>query len=328
MNFRTELAIPKASWSFGLGDPVLTLGSCFATSMGERLVNSKLPCLVNPFGTTYHPFAIHKHLEGLANTKPLSTEGFVQRDGSWYHYDFHSSLFGSSREELSSVIHKRFADARELLRKANVLIITYGTAWVYELAESHSPVSNCHKMPSRLFTKRLASLDEIIVDFRRALGLIQPLNPGLRIILTVSPVRHTRDTIPLNQVSKSLLRLACHQLQQTENNVDYFPAYELMMDDLRDYRFYEDDLIHPTPFAEDYIWQKFIGTYLHPATIEFLAQWEPLQKALAHRLLQPPGATHREFLTSTLRQLRQLQHIADVEKEIQSLQQQLLMTNT
>jgi hypothetical protein len=295
--------------------------------MGERLANSKLPCLVNPFGTTYHPFAIHKHLEGLVNSHPLSTDRFVQRDGAWYHYNFHSSLRGTSREELARVIAKCFADTGEVLRKAKVLIITYGTAWAYELADSQSPVSNCHKMPSQLFARRLASLEEIRADFQNVLGLIRQVNPGLRVILTVSPVRHIRDTIPLNQVSKSLLRLACHQLQETEHDVDYFPAYELMMDDLRDYRFYGDDLIHPTPFAEEYIWKKFVDAYLHPATIEFLAQWEPIRRALAHRPLQAPGATHREFLTNTLHQLRQLQRVADVEKEIQSLQQQLLLTN-
>lgn len=328
MDFRTALNVPRASWSFGLADPVLTLGSCFASSIGDRFVTRKFKSLVNPFGTTYHPFAMHQLVRLAANRQPPSSDGYVARDNTWYHYDFHSSFSAPTRDELSALLTKGIRTAGEFLTNASVVILTYGTAWIYELRSGQRRVANCQKMPSTLFTKRLASPEEITADFRSTLQSLRAVNPDVRVILTVSPVRHVRDTLPLNQVSKSTLRLACHQLQETEALVDYFPAYELLVDDLRDYRFYTDDLIHPTPFAEEYIWQKFGDTYFNNSTHEFLKLWEPLRQALAHRPLQPQGEAYRTFLTATLKQLERVRTMADVHKEIASIQEQLLQAET
>lgn len=328
MDFRTALAVPRASWSLGLTDPVHTLGSCFAASMGDRFATRKFRVLVNPFGTTYHPFAIHQLIRLAANGQPASSDGYVERDNTWYHYDFHSSFCAPSREELSAMLATRTAMAGEFLTKVKVVILTYGTAWGYALNSGQRRVANCQKMPSGLFTRKLASPDEITADFRSTLQSLRAINPDVRVILTVSPVRHVRDTLPLNQVSKSALRLACHQLQETEAMVDYFPAYEILVDDLRDYRYYADDLIHPTPFAEEYIWQKFGEAYFSNSTHEFLKLWEPLRQALAHRPLQPQGDAYRAFLTSTLKQLERLRATADVDKEIASLKEQLTPAKT
>jgi hypothetical protein len=328
MDFRTALAVPRASWSFGLNDPVLTLGSCFASSIGDRLVTRKFQSLVNPFGTTYHPFAIHQLVRLAANRQPASSDGYVERDKTWYHYDFHSSLCAPSREELSALLNEKLNTAGEFLARTSVVILTYGTAWIHELSSWQRRVANCQKMPSSLFTRKLASPGEIIDDFRSTLQSLRAINPDLRVILTVSPVRHVRDTLPLNQVSKSTLRLACHRLHEGEALVDYFPAYELMVDDLRDYRFYADDLIHPTPFAEEYIWQKFGDAYFNCSTLDFLKLWEPLRQALAHRPLQPQGDAYRAFLKATLKQLERVRSMADVGSEIVSLQEQLMQAET
>ncbi|MBL7850688.1 MAG: GSCFA domain-containing protein [Cyclobacteriaceae bacterium] len=325
MDFRTTLTLPKSSWSFGLTDPVLTLGSCFSASMGDRLTTRKFDCCANPFGTTYHPLAIHRLLRMAASGEAPSRDGYVKRQDLWYHYDFHSSFSAPSRDELSLLLGEQVNTVRHFLSRARVMLLTYGTAWSYALKQNQRPVANCHKVPSGEFVKWLSAPEEIAADFRHTYKSLTVLNPDLRFVLTVSPVRHVKDTLPLNQVSKSALRLACHLLQEAESRVDYFPAYELMVDDLRDYRFYADDLIHPTPFAEEYIWQKFSETYFNEIAQRFLRQWEPLRQALSHRPLQPQSDAYREFLSSTLKQLQQLRSIADVEKEIASVEEQLLL---
>lgn len=324
MDFRTALTLSQSSWSVGHADPILTMGSCFASSMGDRFVAGKFNSCVNPFGTTYHPLAIHRLIRLAASRELPEPDGYVEHHDTWHHFDFHSSLCAASREELQRLLTERINVVNDFLLKSRVIILTYGTAWVYELSQNQRPVANCQKVPSSLFSKRLANPEEITTDFQRTFQSLRALNPAVRVILTVSPVRHVKDTLPLNQVSKSILRLACHQLQETESFVEYFPAYELMVDDLRDYRFYADDLIHPTPFAEEYIWEKFGGVYFSEDTQQFLKRWEPLRQALAHRPLNPTGQGYRDFLTKTLQQLERMQLTINVNKEIELVKEQLL----
>src|SRR5690606_20279404 len=185
------------------------------------------------------------------------------------------------------------------------------------------PVANCHKMPSSGFDKRLISAEEIFNSFSSLYTRLQELNPGIRIILTVSPVRHIRDTLPFNQVSKSILRVACHQLAGTFKDVEYFPSYEIMMDDLRDYRFYKPDMIHPTEQAEDYIWEKFIESNLTIEAKKFVFQWKSIQTALQHKPFHVQSRGHQNFLKQTIHKLEQLSDIVNVDEEIAALKAQL-----
>lgn len=324
MNLRTELSVAASPWKLEVKDRVVTLGSCFAATMGTQLAEHKVSALINPFGTTYHPLAIDRLLNCALNRELPSSSGFVRRNDTWLHYDFHSSFSASGERQLADQLESQLKQVQEGLQNATVLILTYGTAFQYELADTGRPVANCHRMPASTFRRRLASVDEIVNSARNTLADLRTLNPQLRIILTVSPVRHVKDTLPLNSVSKSTLLLACHRLNEIEANVDYFPAYELIMDDLRDYRFYKDDLIHPTPFAEEYIWKKFCETYASADMLRFLEEWQSLRQALQHRPIRPQGKEHQEFLVRTIERLRNLRDKADVEKEIKILESQLL----
>jgi hypothetical protein len=323
MDFRTELSVQPSPWKFGLQDSLFTLGSCFAQSIGQRLTDNKFRAMVNPFGTTYHPFAIHKLLRYASFHGYPTEHTYLVNRGIHYNYDFHSSLADRSKANLQKQIEEHIAAAHHHLKDCRVALLTYGTAWLYQRADTHEPVANCHKMPAADFTRRLVSVDEIVDSFDSAFKSIEPSDPKLQFILTVSPVRHLNDTLPLNNVSKSTLRLACHQLSEKYKHVHYFPAYEIIMDDLRDYRFYESDLIHPSPSALEYIWQKFIACYCDQSTLQVLAQWNELRKALAHKPFQAESDSHRTFLINTLKKLEELKSQIDVQSEINQLKSQL-----
>lgn len=323
MNFRTELSIRKASWTIDPGDTILTAGSCFAQSIGDAFASSKFKSLVNPFGTTYHPHSLDRLLEyALRHTYP-SSESYLSRDHRHYNFDFHSSFSAPSHSELETQVRDRIDRVREWLRSSRVLMLTYGTAWLFTRNDSGTPVSNCHKMPSTGFTRKLTSAKDIIGSFESTHRLLRELNPELRVILTVSPVRHLRDSLELNSLSKAVLRVAAHHLAQSLDRVEYFPAFELMIDDLRDYRFYADDLLHPSPFAKTYIWQKFVERYFSAEALELLSAWGKIRQALAHRPFHPESTTHLSFLRNTLSQLEHLRGKLDVEEEIAALTRQL-----
>ncbi|HXA02678.1 MAG TPA: GSCFA domain-containing protein, partial [Cytophagaceae bacterium] len=211
----------------------------------------------------------------------------------------------------------------KFLLNAKILTITFGTAYVYRLKSNHELVSNCHKMPSSLFTKELLKAEQITKSFDIFYKKIITANPGLKIILTVSPVRHTKDSIQLNSVSKSVLRLACHSLAAANENISYFPAYEIMMDDLRDYRFYKEDMIHPTAVAENYIWEKFIDTYMETQSKEFIREWSGILKGLQHKPFHPESESHQAFIKETIRKVKSLSSRADLRIELNMLELQL-----
>ncbi len=323
MDFRTELTVQPSPWKFGLKDSFLTLGSCFAQSIGQRLVDNKFKAMVNPFGTTYHPFAIHKLLRYASFHGYPTEHTYLVNRGIHYNYDFHSSLADRSKADLQRQIEEHIAAVHFHMKGCRVVLLTYGTAWVYERTDTHEAVANCHKMPAVLFNKRLSSVAEIVESFDSAFKSTESNNPHIEFILTVSPVRHVNDTLALNSVSKAALRLACHQLSEKYKQVHYFPAYEIMMDDLRDYRFYERDLIHPTESAMEYIWQKFIDCYCDAGSLQIIKQWNEVQKAMAHKPFQPGSDSHHQFLSDTIKRLEDLQSHLDVQHEINQMKSQI-----
>ena len=251
--FRTTFDLPSSPFSIRLNTPVLSLGSYFANTMGLRLQQNKFQALINPFGVIFNPLSIYKLLQNSISPTEVRGEDLVQSQGMWYHYDVHSKLWADDPAVLQDKIQQQVQSTHQFLQSTKVLILTFGTAYGYFLKNNQQLVANCHKVPQHFFEKRLLTVEEITQGFDNLYNQLQEIAPDLKIILTVSPVRHIKDTIPANQVSKSILRVACHQITEQFNEVMYFPAYELLLDDLRDYRFFGTDMIHPNSIAEDYI---------------------------------------------------------------------------
>lgn len=324
MNFRTELLIPPSPFRIGLHSQLLSIGSCFAEVIGQQLTLNKLAVSVNPFGTLFSPLAICKVLELSLGKQALDERLFVQTpDDVWVHYDFHSSLRATTPEALQEQIKQQLEHTRRWIVGTNVLLLTFGTAHAYRLLTPPSYVANCHKQPKAVFERDLLSVKDICRGFASVYQVLKETNPNLRIVLTVSPVRHTNDGIPQNALSKAILRAACHYVEADFADVAYFPSYELMMDDLRDYRFYKADLIHPNEIAEAYIFEKFAEAYFEPALQTFVKEWRDVRKALQHRPFNPDSATHQQFLRNTLHKLRALHTSVEMSQEIATLERQL-----
>ncbi|WP_266204445.1 GSCFA domain-containing protein [Pontibacter kalidii] len=324
--FRTEVQVSHSCLDLALQHKVLTVGSCFAEVIGSKLQQHKVDVLVNPFGTIFNPISVSLLLKAAADQAYAFEEHLVQQNGIWYAYNLHSSLASASKEELLQTIQERLHQTGQQLQNTSLLVVTLGTAIAYRLQGSGKLVANCHKLPAKNFTRVLLTVEEMRTAFEEMLAQLKRVHPGIKVLLTVSPVRHLKETIEMNSVSKASLRVLCHHLQEAHPEVLYFPAYEIMMDDLRDYRFYKEDMLHPTPLAEEYIWRKFVEAFYSLNFRQFLGQWEKIQRAVAHRPFQPQSEAHQKFLRSTLQQLEGLaqQYKIDVSSETEALQKQLL----
>ena len=322
--FRTDLTIAPQERQLARTARVLTLGSCFADSLGERLRLNKVTTLANPFGTVFQPLALAQLLRAAADEPQDWQQHVVEARGRWQSFDFHGSVGADSPVELLQTIQETVGRVGDFVRTADAVVLTLGTAWAYRLRETGELVSNLHKLPAALFEKELLTADEIVNGLAEVHALLRRLNPTVRIILTVSPVRHLKDTLPLNAVSKSVLRVACHYLSELLPGVSYFPAYELLLDDLRDYRFYGADMLHPSTVAEDYIWDKFARAYFDADFGRFRKEWEAVRQALGHRPLHLGAPEHRTFLDQTRERLEQLlARGVEVRQELRDVQRQL-----
>lgn len=321
MEFRTELAAQPSSHKVSYRKTVVTMGSCFSEMVGRKLGEGKFNVIANPFGIVFNPVSLCKLLEMAINQQGLADDGLLHTHQAVYHYDLHSSFHAESAQVLKSRFSEVGGAVRDSLRSASHLFLTWGTSFSYWIngAEGASLVANCHKQPQRLFDKRLLSLEEMRRAFVRIHDLLPQLNPKLAIVLTVSPVRHIKDGIVENQLSKSLLRVLCHELASDFGNVSYFPSYEWLMDDLRDYRFYKRDLLHPSDVAEDYIWQKFLDTFISEEDHSLYLRALRVQTALSHKPFHPNSGAHRKFLESLLDQMKSLSEVMDYSAEIEEV---------
>jgi hypothetical protein len=322
--FRTDVSVLPSPHKIELKTAILTAGSCFSDAIGSRLRLNKFPVLVNPTGVIYNPASIHQALLfGIAN-KGLPEESFLVNNGIHSNYCFHSELSALDRSDLNRRLADMLETMHNFLSEASWIMITYGTAWVYERKDTGAIVANCHKIPAQQFTKRLMSEDEIMRSFETFYSALKQFYPTARIILTLSPVRHVKDTLELNSVSKAVLRTSCYKMSTTFRDVEYFPAYEIMMDDLRDYRFYKSDMLHPSEDAEHYIWEKFAGRYFGPETASFLKEWESMLASISHKAFHPATPAHQQFLRSLLKKLESLEAVVNVEWEKEIVRKQLL----
>jgi len=322
-NFRTVLSTTPSPFNIGLRDRCFTIGSCFADNLGQLLHQHKFEVLINPFGTSYNPISIHKVLNYAIQNELPSTDTYGELNETYFNFDFHSSFSALNANNLQHNIGSAISKNHAPLLSATRLLITYGTSWVYERKDNGDIVSNCHKVPSSQFNKQLLTQKKILESFKNFYQQLMAVNPNIRIILTLSPVRHIKDSLELNAVSKSILRLSCHTLSELYPNVEYFPAYEIVLDDLRDYRFYDRDLLHPSGEAIDYIWRIFGERYFTKDTAIFVKQWDEITKALAHRPYHPTSALHQKFLSNLLSKLEELKSTINVDKEISQIKNQL-----
>ncbi len=297
MLFRTELHPKKPRFQISHSDKILSFGSCFADCMGERFEHFQFDIQSNPFGVLYNPLSIFGNSENALKFNELNFINIIESRETFFNYQFHSQISGTSAEELVEKTKQINRSVSERLSSTDYLFITLGTAFVYYLKGTTISVANCHRKPADYFDKKMLSVEEIVSSFKQFYKQLNLQNPNCKILITVSPVRHTKDTLELNAVSKAVLRLACHQITELESdNVAYFPAYEIMMDDLRDYRFYKEDLIHPNQQAETYIWEKFAETYFSAETQNLNKEIGEIQTALNHRAFNKDGQDHLSFL--------------------------------
>lgn len=307
MELYTYVHISKAPFRFSCTERMLLLGSCFAENIGIRLAGNKFNVDINPFGTLYNPASIAAALRRLLHPARFTAGDLLQQEGVYHSFAHHSRFSSTSETECLENINGRLLASAEGFRTTACLVVTLGTAYVYRLKSTGEVVANCHKLPEKIFDRSLLSVTEIVAEWKELLLSLWEQNPELKILFTVSPIRHWKDGAHGNQLSKATLLLAVNELQAAyPERIAYFPAYEIMMDELRDYRFYATDMLHPSELAIDYIWQRFTENFLSDESKEILKEWAEIQKAINHRPFQPESDAYKRFISQTLLKMERI----------------------
>lgn len=294
MEFRTIVDINGGLPRIEHHNPIMMLGSCFTENIGGRLERGLFDIEINPFGTLYNPASIAAALRRLLEDKEFQADELFFHGGIWHSFDHHSRFSSADRSTALEKINESYRRAVQFLRNAKVLILTFGTAYVYRLAESDRIVANCHKLPPAAFRRIRMTTEEIISEWQPLLGQLRRTNPEMQIIFTVSPIRHLADGAHGNQLSKSALLLAVGTITENCSFCSYFPSYEIVLDELRDYRFYAADMVHPSDIAVDYIMERFAGVCFSDACRDAAKECGKLSRMLRHRpLTDDPVAAGR-----------------------------------
>lgn len=326
MELITRTELPVGQCEIKHSDTLMLLGSCFTENIGNKLSANKFVCDINPFGVLYNPMSIKEALTQILNKKVYTANDLMESHGMWFSLMHHSSFSSYDINECLYNINRRIGESYDFIKNADWLVLTFGTARVYRWNENGCIVGNCHKLNEKLFSRVLLDVDEIVSSYSNLIADLRILNPELRILFTVSPIRHAKDGMHGNQISKSVLLLAIDKICFTNENCYYFPSYEIMMDELRDYRFYADDMLHPSGKAVDYIWEKFSETYFSRKTMEAIKACNEITRALEHRPFNPDSEAYRDFLSQILLKIERLKEkftYLDVEKEIELCRTQL-----
>ena len=294
MDFRLEFDPPSLSKKIDLSDTIMLVGSCFTEHVFNYLVASKFCAVQNPNGVLFNPDSIANTLSRYVQNKHVSSVELFEKNGLWNHWDFHSNLSCTSQEESLVRMNEAISSAHSFLKHAQWLIITLGSAYVYEM-EGGQIVANCHKMPASFFTKRMLDPEEIISTYTKTIAALKQFNHNLNITFTISPVRHLRDGFVENNRSKSVLIHAVNKLTSQQDYIYYFPSYELVIDDLRDYRFYAEDMVHPNYQATRYVWEKFCTAAINGRSREVMKELDQLNMAFHHKPLHPDSTEHMKF---------------------------------
>ena len=311
MELFTKVATPKASFKIDYTSHIAFFGSCFADNISSQFANRKFHTLANPFGTVYNPVSMARQVKAIASGKVFGEEDVFQDarcDRLWHCFDAHSSLSASSREECIEKLNAATTQAREFLQKADVVFITLGTAFVYFLKSTGDAVSNCHRQDPSLFERRMIPVEESARALESIVADLHRIRADIRIVFTVSPLRHMADGAHENSLSKATLLLAINK-----TGAEYFPSYEIVIDELRDYRFYADDMVHLSKTAEDYIFERMVETYCNERTRGDIAAVEKFLKSANHRIVDVDSPATQEFKKKLASQA------AELEKQIPGL---------
>ena len=295
MKFRTEISVPPSDFRISHACTIAMQGSCFAENMASKFTDAGFSIDINPFGIAYNPLSLSQNLNRLLDNKPYSADELFKDNYIYHSFSHHSRFSGANPDEVLARINSRLEQSSAFLGTANLLIITFGTAYVYRLQSTGRVVSNCHKQPDKLFSYKRLTVEEIVEQWNNLIIRLQTINSSLRILFTVSPIRHWKDGAHENQLSKSILLLSVEKLLRNHSHCYYFPAYELLLDDLRDYRYYAEDMLHPSSQAVDYIWEKFTDTYFDEDTVKKSKAFEKIRQSLNHIPFQPESETYRQF---------------------------------
>ena len=308
MKTRTTIEIPSSDIKICHNDRIITIGSCFADRVGSKLESLKYPGIFNPLGILYNPISILKALQSIDLELSPNPKLFCLLDGVQMHFNYHSELSATTKEKYNDLIIQNNKKHKRYLKNAQSIIITLGSSYVYEHISSGQIIANCHKQDASVFSRRILSYDECKDSTVQLVKLVRSFNPTINIILTVSPIRHVRDTLVGNSKSKAILLNTVHHIVDHFDACDYFPAYEIMIDDLRDYRYYEDDMIHPTNKAFEYIWKLFSNSYITLSSQDLNKKIEKILRAVQHRPFRKDSSNHLAFVENTLRKIRVVEH--------------------
>lgn len=302
MQFRTQIPVQQSPFPIDYNAKIISLGSCFAVNMAQKLEFYKFQNSCNPFGIIFNPVSIEKLVERAVNKDFFTEKDVFFHNDLWHCFEVHSELSNPDKAIFLQLLNELVVATNQQIIESTHFLITYGTSWVYRNIENNQIVANCHKLPQKQFSKEILSIETIQTAIQNTLRLIQSINPEAKFTLTVSPVRHIKDGFVENQRSKAHLISAIHQvLEDSEicnlKSAIYFPSYEIMMDELRDYRFYAEDMLHPSALAVDYIWERFKEASISIKALSVLEEVGSIQTALNHRPFNPDSNAHQLFLS-------------------------------
>lgn len=310
MQFTTKIPISKSNSPIDYNSKVLSLGSCFAENIGKKFDYYKFQTTTNPFGIIFNAVSIEKLVNRIVNGIQFTEKDVFFHNDLWHCYEVHSELSNPNKEVFLKRLNSIVVFLNHQITEYTHIIITLGTSWVYRNIDSNEIVANCHKVSQKEFTKELLSVETIEKSMRNSVTLVNQINKNVKFIFTVSPVRHIKDGFVENTISKAHLITSLQHLLNTEHfklNTEYFPSYEILLDELRDYRFYAEDMLHPNQVAIDYIWQRFKETVISERAFLTMDEVETIQKALSHRPFNPNSSSHLKFIENTQRKVSNLQ---------------------
>ena len=303
MNLQTKITVAAPDFLIDYNSRLMMLGSCFAENMGSKFSYYKFDVDVNPCGIIYNPLSVANVLRLIVEGKQFEKSDLRQVGGKWVSLYHHGAFSSTDPDECLRRINDRLTKATGELRTLDLLVITWGTAWVYKYIPENIIVSNCHKIPSREFERSRLSVEDIVREYLVLIERLREINPGLRILFTVSPIRHWKDGAHGNQLSKATLLLAIDRLREEIQHVYYFPAYEIVLDELRDYRFYAEDMLHVSGFTVDYIWERFLYSFISPEVFGLMNQIGRINKGVAHRPFEPQSEEYQRLVKKMLAEI-------------------------
>ncbi|MDA3879216.1 MAG: GSCFA domain-containing protein [Prolixibacteraceae bacterium] len=304
----TKVNFEKPSFRISHQSKVLMIGSCFSDNIGKILHDNKFDTLLNPFGVLYNPASINEAIKRCLTLTPIIEEELIYHNNLWHSFDFHGSFSQANKDDLLSNANKTIENTHAFLKSTNYIFVTFGTSWTYHHTDNHKIVANCHKLPASVFTRERLRVEDITSQWNNTLNKLYAFNPDVRIIFTVSPVKHLKDGAHGNQLSKATLLLAIDEIvKRHPDKLYYFPSYEIVNDELRDYRFYAEDMAHISDTAKIYIYDIFKQTFFNSTTLQLAEAIDKITKATSHRVLHNNKSEIKKFTETILKKIEKLE---------------------